>query len=132
MSAPASVPRVEGGIPGVGVGLGTINAPNMVAEPGAQLPIGTSVGGMIGGGQQVPIPAGGTPEVQRGRRARVDSRSRSSGTRGRTQTPLQREPSMNVNPLIFGPQQAPQQAPPQAPQQAQPQAPQQAQQQHNF
>ena len=111
------------GVPGARVGgeAGINNPPNMVAEPGAQLPIG----GTINGGHRVPIPVGGTPESVRGRRG-VDSRSRSSERRVRTRTPLQREPSMNVNPLIFGPQQTPQQAPQQAPQQepqVQPQQP---------
>ena len=48
------------GVGGVGGGIAANNAPNMVAEPGAQLP-GQSVGGTIGGGQQVPLPSGGTP-----------------------------------------------------------------------
>ena len=59
---------------GVGAGIG--NLPNMVAEPGAQFPIGQNGGGMNNGGQQVPIPVGGTPEMMRGRRTRVESRSR--------------------------------------------------------
>ena len=49
MSAPVSVPGVvEGvGVGRVGGGIAANNGPNMVAEPGAQLPDGQS-----GGGQQ--------------------------------------------------------------------------------
>ncbi len=71
---------------------GIRNMPNMVAEQVARGP----------GGMAVPIPQGGTPEAERGRRSREDSRSRSSTTRRWTQTPLQREPSIRLNPLLFG------------------------------
>ena len=69
---------VGGGGPQVGGIRGGIqNVPDMVAEPGAQLPVGQIGGGLnSGGGQQVPIPVGGTPEMLRGR-----NRSRSSNVR---------------------------------------------------
>jgi hypothetical protein len=68
-----------------------INVPNMVVEPGVLQPDG-QVGNVQNGGQQVPLPTGGTPGSNRGR-----VRSRSSNTRRRTQTPLAREPSMRLN-----------------------------------
>ena len=77
----------------VGLNVPAINPLNMVAEP-----CGQNMNGANNGGQAFPVPQGGTPELMRGRRARVDSRSRSSGTRRRTQTPLQRDPSMTATP----------------------------------
>ena len=109
-----------GGVIGVGVvGGGNRNLPNMVAEPGIQIGGGPNGGGQNLGGQQLPIPVGGTPESMRGR-----NRSRSSGIRRRTQTPLPRAPSMQLN---FGGQQQTQQTQPhqaQQPQQQQAQQPQ--------
>ena len=74
-----------------GGGMPAINVPNMVVEPGVLQPDG-QVGNVQNGGQQVPLPTGGTPGSNRGR-----VRSRSSNTRRRTQTPLAREPSMRLN-----------------------------------
>ena len=90
MSLPAD--GAARGVEGVlGGNVGGNNMPNMVAEPGAQLPEGNVVGS-VNGGNHVPVPTGGTPGSGRGR-----VRSRSSNTRRRTQTPLAREPSMRLN-----------------------------------
>ena len=64
----------EGGVGGARVEAGTHNLPNMVAEPGAQLPTGQ----MSGGGQQVPIPTGVHLGVEEGE-SEADRATRGEG-----------------------------------------------------
>ena len=62
MAAQHNAGEFNGGVGGAAGGTAANNVPNMVAEPGALRPDGQT----IGGGQQVPIPTGGTPGSGRG------------------------------------------------------------------